>query len=115
MNALIYTIFDKETRLPLGHVTCAREQLDGNVREGCLAIEGRFEADHTRLGDDDRPVTDHGRAENDAQMRARAHKLAQIEELERRQARRVRELLAQGDERLREIDQEIARIRSQLV
>lgn len=113
----------------VGHAS----QLPGNIPQGCAAIEGEWDLQSYRFDAatgsmvDYRPEQPSAAHEWDTNTRRwtlneeavnrrdrRAVALARIDELERRQARRLRELLAQADPHLQAIDDEIAALRADL-
>lgn len=71
--------------------------LEANTPEGCRAVEGEIAAE---------------RVEDDELRRSRI--LFRLEALERKQQRRVRELLAASDPQLKALDDEAAALRVQL-
>lgn len=107
--------------------------LEANTPTGCLAVEGQHDPLSQRVDvetgevvdyqppqpDDDHEWDDEARrwvltaaaSERIAQVAAARAKIA---ELERKQARRVRELLAESDPQLKAIDDEIAQHRAVL-
>ncbi|HZR02408.1 MAG TPA: hypothetical protein VFA81_04445 [Burkholderiales bacterium] len=107
--------------------------IDRNIPEGHGAIEGEHDHLSRRVDTDTKQVVDWQPPQptgdhewNDKtrrwqlsaaaaeKQRKRLVALARIQELEAAQARRVRELLADSDPRLKAIDQEIAALRADL-
>ena len=126
-----YTLFDTLSGLPLGRFTCGEDLVAGNVRGEQVAHEGAFDLYATRLDDASglpmpyqppQPDADHEwiasrwmkKAEALQREAQRTQAQARIDELERKQARRVRELLAESDPQLKALDQQIQALRADL-
>ena len=92
--------------------TASPELLAANTPEGCAAIAGRHDRQTARVDLETGEVVAYQAPPDRTQQADRAQ--ARIERLERKQHRRVRELLAQSDERLAAIDAEIAELRKAL-
>ena len=106
-----YTIFDEETRKCVGRITCSAKNIKSQIKAGQIAIKGSFDKNSTRLDDDGRPVTD-AKLESDYMLqRQRTVIKAKVAELERKQHRRVRELLMSSDDRLKKINDDIYELR----
>lgn len=110
-EAQTFTVFDETTRLPLSRITCDPDQIGSYVKEGQRALPGRLEWT-SRLSDDGTAVADQQRERAVARERRRQAAQIRIEELERKMLRRVREVLAANDARLKQIDDEIVALRS---
>lgn len=112
MSAQTYTVFDLSTGRPVSCVTCRKEVLADHIRDGQVAIPGRLLDMLLNEVGDVQPNT----AGIEAKRRAasRNARMASIEELERKQARRVRELLAESDPQLKAIEDQIAELRADL-
>lgn len=108
-----FTIFDEVTRLPVSRITCDADQIDTYIKPGQRAVSGRHDWS-TKLDEDGGVVTDQQRERTLVLERRRQASMARIEELERRQHRRVREILAASDPRMMEIEQEIAGLRASI-
>jgi len=106
-----YTIFDEVTRKCVGRITCAPERLTAQIQKGQIAIAGCFDRASTVLGDDGKPADDSQRASDHDRQRQRDARMARMAELERKQHRRVRELLLSSDPHLQAIDAEISNLR----
>jgi hypothetical protein len=106
-----FTIFDEVTRKPISRVTCDKELISVHVKEGQLAILGRYDA-AVLLSPLGTVVADQQHARDLAKSRRRDACLMRIEELERKMLRRVRELLAADDPMMKEFDDEAAALRS---
>ena len=106
-----YTIFDEVTRKCVGKITCAPERLAAQIQKGQIAIAGCFDRTTAVLGDDGKPVHDAQRASDHDRQRQRDARIARMTELERKQHRRVRELLLSADPQLQAIDAEISNLR----
>lgn len=121
MSAKEFTIFDLATRLPVTCVTGPDEAIEARVKKGQVAIEGRHRG-AVRLNEAGEVERDEIAASALVQERLVSARKGQIEELERKQARIIRELTIDptvvGEdgktppERLRALDQEIAAVRS---
>jgi len=92
-----YTIYNIETGAIAGYLSCEESQLAVNLQKGFRAVEGHFETISEPIRDAD---------SNAARYR--------ILELEKQQARRIREILAKDDDRLGAIDAEISMLRERL-
>jgi hypothetical protein len=95
-----YTLYHSDGRFA-GYLECDESQLAGNIQPGFSAVPGRIEQDQQSPGD----------ALADLMDRNARIELANLERL---QARRVRELLMQDDSRLQEIDSKIREQRLKL-
>lgn len=112
MTSREFTIFDLQTRLPVRCVTCSDDRIAQRVAEGQIAIPGRLQA--MRLNDANEPELDVQRAATARREARKAARMAQIEELERKMLRRVREVLAAQDPQLKALDDQIAQLRADL-
>lgn len=117
MRTQTFTIFDAATRLPVSCVTCNEKALAQHVKDGQIAIPGRHRSQ--RLNDANEPEHDAARASATDREQLRSGRLAQIEALERKQLRPMRELQvdpgnAEAQRRIVEIDAEIAKLRESL-
>lgn len=112
-EAKTFTVFDASTRRPVSHITCDADQLSAQIREGQIAVEGRF-AWSCRLDESGVPVDDETEKQRAQADRKRQSLMARIEELERKQHRRVRELLEADDPQLSRLSAEIAPLRAEL-
>jgi hypothetical protein len=108
-----YTVFDEVTRKPLERITCCENHLQSHVKAGHIAIKGRFDWS-TVLNGDGIPQVDKALSAAVKQEMRRTARLLRIEELERKQHRRVREILEDADPQLKAISQEIAALRAEL-
>jgi hypothetical protein len=129
-----WSFYDPETGLFRARsFTGPSRALAINTPDGFVAIEGKHDhlcrridlrnlaivpyqppqpdADHEWNAGTERWVK---RAEVQMAESARVKAQARIDHLERRQARRVRELLAEGDPQLKAIDDEVAALRAEL-
>jgi hypothetical protein len=106
-----FTIFDEVTRRPVSRITCDADQIDTYLTPGQRAVPGRHDW-ATKLDEDGDVITDQQQERNLARDRRRQASMARIEELERKQQRRVRELLAASDPTMMAYEEEIAQLRA---
>lgn len=107
-----YTIFDLTTRRPVSCITCNPKALAQHVKDGQIAIPGRHRS--MLLNDANEPEHDAARAGATDRERLRTARLVQIQELELKQLRRVLEVLAESDPRIKTAVDEIAKLRTEL-
>lgn len=107
-----FTIFDLQTRRAVRCVTCPESKVAERVEAGQVAIPGRFRA--MRLNDNNEPEPDTDLASALRREARKAARMAQIEELERKMLRRVREVLAAQDPQLKALDDQIVQLRADL-
>lgn len=114
MTAKQFTVFDVETRIAAACITCTDEALPEQVKDGQIAIEGRWRS--ARLNELNEPTNDPARRDSATRDQRRGARLARVEELESKSLRRMRELLIQltDDPQLKALDQEIANDRQNL-
>lgn len=113
-QAETWTIFDTETRLPLALVTCTESQLAQQVQDGQIAVKGSCDLCSTKLGENGEFELDSKQEGESLKEKKREVLLARLKEIDSRQHRRVRELLAESDEMLRMMEQEAAQLRVEL-
>jgi hypothetical protein len=112
-----FTIYDRETGRIRGHYYGSPKHLEKNTPEGCAAVPGRYDPSRQRIDPETREPVDDVQPE-DARRRTRELKL-RIDDLERRQARPLRELAldpgnATARARLEGLEAEIERLRRDL-
>jgi hypothetical protein len=107
-----YTVFDLVTRTPVRFVTCQESALPNYIREGQLAIAGRHL--DMRLNDANEPEPDVAGAMIRERESRRNSRLAQIDAIERKMLRRVREILAAQDPMMKEFEDQVAAIRDSM-
>lgn len=98
--------------------TGPEEAIDLNTPSGCGAVQGRYEKSTQRVDLQSGLVVQRERPQAEIEyaswrLRAAAAQ-AHIRELEQKQARRVRELLAESDPMLKELDEQIQALRVEL-
>jgi len=113
-----YTLYRKDTGEIVGHYTGSKRHLPANVPEGCAAVVGRYEPSGHRIDPASGNALTLEHRHSDSGRRARELKL-RIEDLERRQARPLRELMLDPNDqdarrRVEDIDADIRRLRAQI-
>lgn len=110
-------------RLDTGEFTGRRfsgpeDAVEINTPSGCGSVEGRHDKSLQRLDLQSGLVVQREQPQEEVERELRDRRSAaartQIRELEQRQARRVRELLADSDPILRDIDEQIQALRADL-
>lgn len=96
--------------------TVSRPAPPRSASDGCAFIIGDHDHLHSRIDIQSNSVVPHHspKIEEIEKERQRRHVMAQIEQLERKQARRIRELLVSSDSFLKKIDDEILELRNSL-
>jgi hypothetical protein len=110
-------------RLDTGEFTGRRfsgpeDAVELNTPVGCGAVEGRHDKSVQRMDLESGLAVQREQPQEEVERELRDRRAAaartQIRELEQRQARRVRELLAESDPMLREIDEQIQALRAEI-
>lgn len=98
---------------PQGYAAPNAKDLERNTPAGLVAIAGRLDAATQRVETDGSVVAWHNAKLVDARASSERsnHAMARLAELERRQHRRVREILAASDPQLQAIEAEAAELR----